>query len=226
MKRRAGRIVSGAILAVSVVLCIVVSSLILTRGYVSIFGYSMFRVVTGSMEPTIPVGAAVISQKTDIEKIEAGDIVCFQSREPDHYGVIVTHRVVDKTYDGGVLLETRGDANVVSDGHFVNESNLIGRVVWYSGKESVITNLLSFITGRTGFFICLVFPILFIAGLILQFAVKNMRKEIQNVEKEFLTEDKPLPGYETLTEKDYQEIYCALKEELKNGVEGSDQKTE
>ena len=221
-------IISSVILAIAAAICLTFAVQVVSKGFVTIGGYSLFRVVTGSMEPTISTGAVLLCKETAIEKIKTDDIVCYRTKVAKIYGSTVTHRVVNIQTDenGRIHLETRGDANVSSDPYYVNESNLIGKVTWYSGKESVITNLLSFITGRTGFFICLVFPILFIAGLILQFAVKNMRKEIQNVEKEFLTEDKPLPGYETLTEKDYQEIYCALKEELKNGVEGSDQKTE
>ena len=57
-------------------------------------GYSFFRVVTGSMEPQIPVGAMLISQETDIEDLKIGDIICFSALSPDMYGRCITHRVI------------------------------------------------------------------------------------------------------------------------------------
>lgn len=233
-------IVSSVILLLSVLLCVLVVTMVLTRGYVNCFGYSMFRVVTGSMEPTMPVGTAVINKSVDINDIEPGDIICFRSRESSHFGVIVTHRVVSKQTDstGEVLLETRGDANIVSDVYFVSKTNLIGRVIWFSGKESVLTNMFSFISGKLGFFACIVFPVLLIAGLVLQNTVKNLKKEINRAMEEISKNENSdasfkaqlLPGYETLTKEDYEEIYQILKqeisEELKNRVEESDSKTE
>lgn len=233
-----GYVASNIALAVVVLLCLVITVVTLTKGYVSVFGYSMFRVVTGSMEPTVPVGAAVICKSESIDNIDVSDIICFRSRESDHYGVTVTHRVVSvqKDDNGGILLETRGDANYTSDAYYVNEANLIGKVIWYSGKESVITNMLSFITGKTGFFACIVFPVLLIAGLVMQYAVKNLRKgmdvalnELERMESEDSAKEL-LPGYTTLTVEDYNEIYNALKqellEELEKRAEETDPKTE
>ena len=238
-----GYIISNIALAASVIVCLVVTVISLTQGYVSIFGYSMFRVVTGSMEPTVPVGAAVLCKSADIDEIELNDIICFRSRESDHYGVTVTHRVVSiqTSDDGNIMLETRGDANYTSDAYYVNETNLIGNVIWYSGKESIITNMLSFITGKIGFFACIVFPILLVSGLILQGAVKNLKKDMDKALYELSqmdlkdadTENKEkdlLPGYKTLTVADYKEIYNTLKqellEELKDRVEEADSKIE
>lgn len=216
-----GYIVSNVILVLSVVICLIITVITLAKGYVSICGFSMFRVVTGSMEPTVPVGAAVLCRSESIDNIELNDIVCFRSRESDHYGVIVTHRVVAIQNDenGEIMLETRGDANFVSDSYYVNETNLIGIVIWYSGKESVITNMLSFVTGKTGFFACIVFPVLLVAGLALRSAVKNLRRDINLALDELSkiesgAENDLLPGYQTLTVSDYNDIYNTLKQEL------------
>ncbi|MBR6916876.1 MAG: signal peptidase I [Clostridia bacterium] len=229
--------ISMAALAASVLLCVVVTVQTLVNGYVNLFGYSVFRVVTGSMEPTIPVGAVLISKNTDIDDIETGDIICFRSREASHYGSIVTHRVVSVSTDGAGVkyLESRGDANNSSDPYFVQEENLIGRVIWYTEKGGVFTTLLSFLSGKIGFLALIVIPVLLIAGLILYSVGRNIRGELdealeQLAKEQNSPENQLLPGYKTLTVKDYNDIYETLKrelwKELHRNAEASDDKTE
>ena len=82
---------------------------VLSKGYVNIGGFMMFRVVTGSMEPTMPTGTLLITREVDIETVALDDIVCFRTRVSEIWGKIVTHRVVDimETAEG-ILLETKG----------------------------------------------------------------------------------------------------------------------
>ena len=214
-------IVSTTILVTAVLLCLIVMVQTLATGYTSFFGYSVFRVVTGSMEPTIPTGAVLICKSADIEDIEVGDIICFRSRESSHYGAIVTHRVASIQYDenGELYLESRGDANYSSDPYFVQKSNFIGKVTWYTGKEGVFTKVLSFVSGKIGFMAIIVIPILIIVALILQNAGKNIRGELDDAieklsKREQLPDDMVLPGFKTLTKRDYDEIYESLKREL------------
>lgn len=108
-KTKTGGIVSAVILVLAVVLAMVVCIQVLTRGYVTIAGNSLFRVVTGSMEPTMPVGSILICRDTPIDDIREGDIVCFRSMGSAGVGKIITHRVVAvlQNGDGDTLLETR-----------------------------------------------------------------------------------------------------------------------
>lgn len=214
---------SSVLLGIAVTLCLVFAVQVLMKGYVSIGGYSAFRVVTGSMEPTIPVGALLVNQSVDIDEIKVNDIICYRAKEEDHYGATVTHRVIAIQIgeDGRRYLETKGDANYISDIYYVEADNLIGRVIWYSKEESVITNVVSFLGGGIGFFACIVLPVLIIAGMVLQSAVTNLQKELYETERKLreeksatTTDDELLPGYTTLTRKDYEEIYTMLKEEL------------
>ena len=212
---------STALLAATVMLCLVVTIQTLVTGYTSFFGYSVFRVVTGSMEPTIPTGAVLICKSTEIEEIGVGDIICFRSRESSHYGSIVTHRVASIQYDdsGERFLESRGDANYSSDPYFVQKDNLIGKVTWYSGKEGVFTKVLSFISGKIGFMAIIVVPILILVAFILQSVGRNIRGELDEALEKLAkadekSEDSLLPGYLTLTVRDYEDIYESLKSEL------------
>lgn len=214
-------IISTVVLCAAVLLCLVVTIQTLAKGYTSFFGYSVFRVVTGSMEPTIPTGAVLICKSDEIENVEVDDIVCFRSRESSHYGAIVTHRVASIRFDenGNILLETHGDANYSSDPYFVQKENYIGKVTWFTGKEGVFTKVLSFISGKIGFMALIVIPILIIVAFILQGVGRNIRGELDSALERLAKKDSPpddelLPGYKTLTKRDYEEIYESLKREL------------
>lgn len=84
-------------------------------------GYRIYTVRTGSMEPAIQVGDAVLIRPAD-GLPSVGDIVTFQ---PSESAGVVTHRVVD--VDDGALT-TKGDANDTDDTWLVDESMLIGEV--------------------------------------------------------------------------------------------------
>jgi len=227
-------VMSSLILTAAIGLCVFISVQISTNGYVSIAGLSMFRVVTGSMEPTIAVGEAILCQKAPISEIQVNDIVCYRSEFSEIKGAVVTHRVIEIMRDrsGALVLKTQGDANIAADPHLVGANDLVGRVIWYSGKESVLTRVLSFLTGKIGFLACIVFPTMLAAGLILQSSVRSLRQEMRRVRRELDEEEamrshcanvskeenrdgtELVPGYTTLTRKEYDEILEAVKAEL------------
>lgn len=207
------------VLALTVALCLYVVIQVMSHGYANIGGFMMFRVVTGSMEPTIPTGALLIAREVDIETIQLNDIVCFRTQVSEIWGKIVTHRVVDVMKESGsILLETKGDANLVSDIFFVDSSNLIGKVVWYTGKGSILSGILALFTNKIGFLGCIVFPTLFISGMILKDSVAGIRKDMllileesRRQEQESIREVDPLCG---MTQKEYDEMYERIRAEL------------
>jgi signal peptidase len=222
-RKGTGGIVSSVLLGVAVILCLVVAIQVTNQGYVMLFGHSLFRVVTGSMEPTMPVGSILLCRKASVDSIEVSDIICFRSKESGQIGKIVTHRVVAVMEDdtGAILLETKGDANLSVDGYWVTSENLIGRVVWYTGEDSSLQKAITFVTGKIGFLGCVVLPILFLSGLILQERVKAIRKELQATMDELIREEKPNansnpanPYSDILSEEEYQEMVARIRAEL------------
>lgn len=217
-------------LVFSVALCLYTVVQVLSRGYVNIGGFMMFRVVTGSMEPTIPVGALLITKEVDISSIQIDDIVCFRTEVSEIWGKIVTHRVVDifESNYGGILLETKGDANLVADGYLVDEWSFVGKVVWHTGDGSILANLVALFTSKIGFLGCIVLPVLLLAALILKDSVSGIQQQLQlilEMEQQAQTQDRswendPLCG---MTPEEYQQMYerirAELMEELKYLVE-------
>ena len=173
------------LLIVAVVFCFAVVFQIQTKRYVSIFGFSVFRVVTDSMEPAIPVGALILNKEFDIEKIQVGDIVCFRSLESYMNGNIVTHRVVDiKTIDGKIALTTRGDSNNSEDRYYVVADNFIGKVIAITGEDSFLLNAYSVLTSGIGFFTLIIIPVVILSAIILHENLKRIQREMKKLREE------------------------------------------
>ena len=173
------------LLIVAVIFCFTVVFQIQTKRYVSIFGFSVFRVVSDSMEPAIPVGALILNKQTDIENIQIGDIICFRSMESYMNGNIVTHRVVDmKTINGKIALTTRGDSNNSEDSYYVVADNFIGKVIAITGEDSFLLNAYSVLTSGIGFFTLIIIPVVILASIILHENLKKIQKEMKKLREE------------------------------------------
>lgn len=228
IKKKIRNTVITVALILAVLLCLYIAIQVMTTGRVSIFGFSMFRVVTGSMEPQIPVGSLLLCQDTEIDAVEVDDIVCFYSQEGQLQGKVITHRV---TYiltgaDGQLLLETKGDANAVADVQYVTAENLIGKVIYHAGEGNIVSAIISFLTSQTGFFCCIVFPCLILAGVILKDCVKNIRGELNQIMEDMEQDENHQKQLKeaAMTEEEYaqmaERIRAELTEELKQGGEG------
>ena len=223
IKHRIKSTVITVILILAVLVCLYIAIQVMTTGHANLFGFSLFRVVTGSMEPTIPVGSLLLSQQVDVDEVAVGDIVCFYSKDSNLLGRVITHRVTEvlPSVDGKILLQTKGDANAVTDFQYVTEENLIGKVIYYAGEGKLLPEILSFFTTKIGFFGCIVFPCLVIAGVILKDCVKNIRGELNHMMDE-LDQEQSAEAAE-LTPQEYEEmaarIRAELTEELTQGAE-------
>ena len=231
--RYKARIVSGfttLLLLVSVVVCLFVVVQSMSEGYVRVGGYSLFRVVTGSMEPTIPIGSVLIARETPIGELETDDIVCFRSTNPGSEGMIVTHRVIGvyDTPDGVRCLRTRGDNNPSMDPNPVTDDNVIGRIIRHTGDGSKMAGLINFITGDFGFLACIVLPVLLVAVWIFRDASKNLKKEIARVEAQLEAQEQQQQRrrrHESelaaagMTEEEYQQLCKQIEEEVRKEME-------
>ncbi len=71
-------------------------------------------IVSGSMQPALPVGSLVIYETVEPEKLRTGDVISFQ--RPDGDRAITTHRIVAvHLRDRTRAFETKGDNNPISD---------------------------------------------------------------------------------------------------------------
>lgn len=128
--------ITGTVLIAAV---IVLCSMLVLPG---IFGFHMYHVLSGSMEPAIPVGSLLYVKDVPPENVDGEDIIAFYSSLED--SGIITHRVVENHVVSGTF-QTKGDANDGEDPTPVPYANYIGEVVRtipYMGK--LLTVMTSF----------------------------------------------------------------------------------
>lgn len=86
-------------------------------------GYQVYNVVSGSMEPAIPIGSVIYVKAIDPVEIKKGDVIAFRGGDS-----VIMHRVVDNKMVEGTFT-TKGDANEGQDMNEVPYANLVGIVV-------------------------------------------------------------------------------------------------
>lgn len=134
-----------AICLIAVSLFVLLAVVLTPSGQVpQVMGFSVLRVLTGSMKPEIPEDSMLLIQKTDPATLEVGDVISFFSPDPSLNGSLNTHRIVGIAESNGSLqFTTKGDANLVEDQYPVDESRVVGKVVFVSAKLGKVIRLVS-----------------------------------------------------------------------------------
>ncbi len=105
------------LIAILVIAMVMTLNARLTGSNPSLFGYSVYRVSSGSMEPELMVGDVILSKKIDDPMtLKVGDIVTFKGKG-ELSGKLITHEVIvaPTEEDGKIMLQTQGVANDVPD---------------------------------------------------------------------------------------------------------------
>ena len=91
-----------------------------------LLGYREMAVLSGSMEPAIPVGSIVCVKPTEASQLQAGDVCTYLLPDGSTY---VTHRVLSVDSEARTLV-TQGDANDAPDGE-IAFSQVFGRAAFH-----------------------------------------------------------------------------------------------
>lgn len=139
-----------------------------------LFNFKSFIVLTGSMQPLIPAGSIVYTQK--VSNYNIGDIISYEKA-----GVIITHRIFDIKREGGkIVYLTKGDANNIPDSDAITSDKIIGKAQFhfpYVGKLLISIRTLS------GFLAFIIFPSIIFIG----FELWNIKKELEkNIEERLI----------------------------------------
>ena len=90
---------------------LIIKSFITPNRTPDFFGYKSFVIVSGSMEPTIKKGDAILVKEVPEKDIKINDIISFQQGETN-----VTHRIVQIIEEDGIRkYKTKGDNNNTED---------------------------------------------------------------------------------------------------------------
>lgn len=135
--------------------------------------YGAYVILTGSMEPIIKPGDAIVIRRVSEDDIEIGDVVTYRSVDPSYYGILITHRVVNIQEENGVkTYVTKGDHNVTVDHSSISGSQIYGKVVMRIPKIGLLK---SFLVSSYGWIIAVVIPSLGIVIYDLMKIVKRLR---------------------------------------------------
>lgn len=85
-----------------------------------LLGWGQYVVLSGSMEPKLPVGSIVIAKPYENQELKEGDIITYQLSGDKK----VTHRVYAVNDDGTYI--TKGDANNAEDAGSVTKDRIEG----------------------------------------------------------------------------------------------------
>lgn len=158
------------ILKIVVWTVVIIVSFFLIVSSFDIFGYRVFSVQSGSMEPKIKIGSLVLTKNQADYKINS--IITFKTNQGKD---TITHRITGVQTDStGVFYETKGDANDAPDNELVSQDNVVGEVKF---TAPYFGYLVSSIKTLPGLIIFIIIP----ATIIVYEEINSIRREIKKI---------------------------------------------
>jgi signal peptidase I len=105
--RRAGRLTSGAALAVAALAALLVLA-------PALVGWERYAIVSGSMSDTYDRGSLVLAEVVPVDTRRVRDVITYTPPAGDH---LITHRIswLGRDDAGRRIFRTKGDANPIAD---------------------------------------------------------------------------------------------------------------
>jgi len=125
---------------------------IVTERESSVFGYRFFIVQTGSMQGSIDIGDLIVTKEPVKEQLKRGNIISFISHDPEIYGMVNTHRIVDIQGDS---FYTRGDAADERDLTPVRFEDILGVLIY---KSTPIGQVITWLEQPLNMFLFVILP--------------------------------------------------------------------
>jgi signal peptidase len=130
---------------VGIVLVVLLMTMVVLALLAPHFGWRADTVLSGSMEPALPVGCVQVTKPVKPEDIKLGDIITFRSTTN---GKLMSHRVVAVEGDNSYQFRTKGDANEDVDPYLVPAENVVGRICF---KAAHIGYVVEYLKSPIGF---------------------------------------------------------------------------
>ena len=114
-----------------------------TNNEVTLCGYRIFVVATGSMIPKYEVGDVLVSKEIPPEDIKVGDDIIYTGKEGSFKDKVVTHQVIfiEKENENYRII-TKGIANTAQDPEITQEQ-VMGKVIYKLGLLSFFQRVVS-----------------------------------------------------------------------------------
>jgi signal peptidase I len=151
-------------LVVAVAVCMMVFTIVsvntFDRNDRNIFGYRCYIVLSDSMSATdFDAGDLVLVKSVDPTTLQVGDIISYQSQNPENYGATVTHKIRAKTVDrnGNPGFITYGTTTDVDDETVVTFPFILGK---YQFALPNVGTFFQFLKTPQGYIVCILIPFL------------------------------------------------------------------
>ncbi len=187
-----------SIIGILLIYYFISSRLYATRGEKYEPAFSVYTIVSGSMEPTI-----------NVYDIKINDVITFTSTNATTAGMTITHRVIGikELDDKSLCYVTRGDNNTSEDPSCVVSKNVIGKV---SAVIPQLGRIQFFLASKFGWLCIIVLPALYIIikDLIklFKFSRKNKEEDYKVSEKDNINEAFKNNKYNKKNKSKYEEL--------------------
>lgn len=135
----------------------------------SLFGFRIYRVISGSMQPALQIGDVIIVKKSN--NYSERDIITYSNGL-----TTITHRIIAINNDEVI---TKGDANEVNDKP-INKEQIVGKFFFRISNFSLFSIILS----KNVIYLIMIFLLVLIFLLVIgDRIIKNLRYQSSNVKK-------------------------------------------
>lgn len=146
--------------AVAVMIFTIVSVNTFNRNDRNILGFKAFIVLSDSMSATdFDAGDLVLVKQVDPTTLQEGDIIAYQSQDPQSYGQTITHKIRSLTIDenGNPGFVTYGTTTDVDDETVVTYPFILGK---YQFSLPKVGSFFQFLKTPQGYIVCILVPFL------------------------------------------------------------------
>lgn len=166
-------IFTTVLLASLVVLVVFVFYQRITGSTPRLFGYQLYKVISGSMVPKYQIGDMILVKAIDPNELKKGDIISYRGEEGEYNGKIISHQIVeDPRFENGVLyFQTKGIIENAPYDPIITEDQVLGIVI---KKMPILTVIYGFFETVYG----LIF-VLAVLGYMLFVEIMNLNKLIK-----------------------------------------------
>lgn len=166
LDNRIFQIVYGIFRAIVVTLLVVYLLFVIIQRVTNnsdIFGYRVFTVATGSMEPVYNVNDVILVEEVDVSTLKVGDDVAYVGATKENKGISITHRIIriEKNEKGENLYFLKGVNNEYEDPAIYGHQ-ILGKV---RGKVFIVNFLNHVVKNIYGFFFLVFCPLVLVIFL-------------------------------------------------------------
>ena len=182
-----GNILYILLFVIIVLMLVVVILQRVSDNSISLGGYRLFTVATGSMEPKYEVGDILISKEIDQNDIKVGDDIVYRGKEGSFNGKVVTHQVVSiRDEEKKKKIITKGIANTEEDPE-IDGTQVYGKVIY---KVQTLSFISQIIKNIYVFYFIIFVPIAIIIFRQIRYYLRKDDDEDENKEEKIIEETK------------------------------------